>query len=206
MSATASGSGRVRGPAMSEQAYQAARNSRSENRRNATSLSRPVEGAAVELARLPDQLGAAELGQHAVERAGVGFLLVDRAAEDAFAVALTVDRERRGVAHADAGGEALPFGFGRREDFLGLAAYVEEAVDRRLVARRPATVEGIADDRDRRLGAELAHHARHLDGALEALAFEIGAKVPERERGVVLAMLRLLRLERRCVVDVGGLV
>src|SRR6266545_5814140 len=205
MSATASGSGSVRGPARREPAYQAAINSKSEISRSATSFSRPVEGAAVKLARRPDQLGAADLGQHAVERTGVGFLLVDRAAEDAFAVALAVDRERGAIAHADAGREPLPFGFRVGVNFLGLAGGVEEAVDRRFVAGRPAAVERISDDRDRRLGAELAHHAGDFDGALEALAFEVGAEIPERERAVVLPLLGLLGQERRRAIDDGSL-
>src|SRR5262245_19788913 len=205
MSATASGSGSVRGPATREQAYQAAINRASESRRKATLLSRPVEGAAVKRVRLPDQLGAAELGEHAVERARVGLLLVDRAAEDAFAVALAVGRERRRVAHADAGREPLPFGRRGREDFLGRSGGIEEAIDRGFVARRPAAVEGIADDGDWRLGAKVAHHAGDLDGAPEALAFEIGAEVPERKRAVVLALLGLLGQERRCAIDDGRL-
>ena len=65
MSATACGSGSMRGPASCAPTYQAAISSASETAATPRSLLRPVEGAAVELARRAHQLGAADLGQHA---------------------------------------------------------------------------------------------------------------------------------------------
>src|SRR5919198_1793745 len=129
-------------------------------------LSRPVEGAAVELARRAYELGAADLGQHAIERARIGLLLGDRPPHDAFGVALAVDREPGWIADADAGRKPLPFGFGRGEDLLGLGCYLEEAIDGRLVLGGPAPIEGEAEDRNRRLGAELLHHRIDHDRAL----------------------------------------
>ena len=70
-----------------------------------------------------------------------------------------------------------------------------------LVARSPAAVERIADDRDRGLGAELAHHVLNRNGAGEALALELGGKIPEGQRGVLLALQCLLRQQRRRAVD-----
>ena len=101
-----------------------------------------VERAGREFARRADELGAADLGQHEIERARVRLLVGDRAAHDAFAVALAIDRERRAVAHADARREPLPLGVRRGEDVLGLARGVEEAVDRRRLraAQAPSNV------------------------------------------------------------------
>src|SRR5438132_1021273 len=103
-SATVCGSGNMRGPAMRDPAYQAATSSRSESSLTTTSAPRgqAVERSGVELTRRADQLGAADLSEHAVESARVGLLLGQRAAHDALAVTLTVDRERGGVGDADA--------------------------------------------------------------------------------------------------------
>src|SRR5262249_1795154 len=193
MRATACGSGKARGPASREATYQAAIMRASERSRSAMSFPRPIERAWIKLARRPGEFGAANLGQHAVERARVGLLLVDRSAKDAFAVALAIEGERAGLAHANAGRKPLPFGLRGGEKPLGFACGVEKTIDRGFVASAPGAVEGIADDRDRRLGAELPHHAGDLDRALEAVAFEIGAEVPERERCVLFALQRLLR-------------
>ena len=81
-------------------------------------------------------------------------------------IALAVDRERRGVAHADARRQPLPFGLRRSEDVLGLPRGVEEAVDARARLRAAQrAVERIADDRDRAFRAEALHHVVHGDGA-----------------------------------------
>src|SRR5438477_12889792 len=76
-SATVCGSGNMRGPATRDPAYQAATMSSSESSLTTTSAprSQAVERSGVELARRADQLGAADLGEHAVERARVGLLL-----------------------------------------------------------------------------------------------------------------------------------
>src|SRR5262244_4651002 len=201
MRATACGSGKARGPASREATYQAAIMRASERSRSAMSFPRPVERPWIKLARRPGELGAADLGQHAVERARVGLLLVDRSAKDAFAVALAIEGERAGFAHANAGRKLLPFGLGGGEKTLGFARGLEKTIDRGFVAGAPRAVEGIADDRDRSPGAELPHYARDLDRAPEAVAFKVGAEVPERERRVLLALQRLLREKRWRAVD-----
>src|SRR5262249_12787850 len=102
-SATACGSGSMRTPAICEPSAQTAKNSRSEASLTSTaaplapmrrkrysrkasetlaSLGRGglVEGAGGELTRRADEFGAANVGEHTVEGARVGFLLGDRAA------------------------------------------------------------------------------------------------------------------------------
>ena len=110
-----------------------------------------VEGSGRQLARGPDQLGAADLGEHEVQRPRVGLLFGDRTPDDPFAVALAVDCERVRIGDADPRGEPLPFRFRRRQNLLGLTGGIEEAIDGRSVARCPGTVESIADDGDRSL-------------------------------------------------------
>ena len=83
--------------------------------------------------------------------------------------------------------------------------YIEETIDGRAVARRPAAVEGVADDRHRALGAERLHDLRDRDRAPEPPAFEVGAEVPEGQRGVGFALQRLLRQQRRSAIDDAGL-
>src|SRR5712692_1410169 len=202
-SATACGSGSRRGPASSEPAYQAAISSTSEMSRAPTLIprGRPVERAGRKLARWADQLHAGDLGKDEVEGTCVGFFFGKGPAHDAFAVALAIDCKRVGVDGANAPRKSLPFGLRRSEDFFRLTGGVEKAVDGGSVARGPGTVEGIADDRDRPLGAEALHDTVHGDGALEPFAFELGAEVPEGQGGVDLALQRLLRQQRRRAVD-----
>src|SRR5947207_1807658 len=194
-SATVCGSGNMRGPATRDPAYQAAINSRSESSLTTTSAPRgqAVERSGIELTRRADQLGAADLSEHAVERARIGLLLGQRAPHDALAVALAIDREGGGIGSADARREPPPFRLRGGQDFLGLADRGEEAVDRGAVLGGPGAVEGIAKNRHRALGAERAHDIVHGNGAPVALGFELGAEIPEGERGVVLALHCLLR-------------
>src|SRR5262245_33770650 len=144
-SATVSGSGSSRAPAIREPAYQAAISSASETSRAAKFVPRLLRGRAIErarrqLTRRPDQLGAADLGQHAIERARIRLLLGKRPAHDPLAVAHPIDRKRGRVGDANAPGEPLPFRFGAGEKLLGLQRGVEETVHGRAVACAPAAV------------------------------------------------------------------
>src|SRR5262245_10775872 len=206
-SATACGSGSIRAPASCEPTYQAAINAASEMSRAPKSFTRgrAIEGAGRKLARRPDQLGAPDLRQHAIERARIRLLVAERPAHDTFAVARPIDRKRGRIADADARRQPLPFRLGAGQDVLGLPRRVEEAVHGRAVAHGPAALERVADDRNRSLGAERTHDVFHRDRALETLALELGAKVPERQRRVGLALQRLLREERRRTIDDGRL-
>src|ERR1700704_515731 len=206
-SATACGSGSRRAPASCEPAYQAAM-SRTREMSLAPKLlpcGGAVEGSGRELARRPDQLRTADIGEHEVQGPRIGLLFGDRTAHNAFAIALTVDRERARVGDADPGCEPLPFGLRRGKNGLGLTGSFEEAIDRRSIARCPGTVEGVADDGDRPLRTEAFHDVVHSDRALLPLAFKIGTEVPERQRGIDLALQRFLRQERRGTVDDRGL-
>src|SRR4051812_5502315 len=206
-SATACGSGSRRAPAICEPAYQAAMSRTREMSLAPNSLPRggAVECSSSELARRPDQLSAADLREDAVEGPRIGLLFGNRTPHDAFAVTLAVDRERARIGDADARGKPLPFGLRRRQNILGLAGRLEEAIDRRSIARCPGTLEGVTDDGDRSLCTEAFHDVVHGDRALLSLAFEIGAEIPERQHGVALALQRFLRQERRGTIDDRGL-
>src|SRR6185437_5279824 len=82
---------------------------------------RSIEGSSIESLGRADQLGAADLGEHGVESARVVGLVFDRTARDALAVALAIDRERRGVGRADPRRETLPVGLGAPENLFRLA-------------------------------------------------------------------------------------
>src|SRR5438477_10257587 len=118
--ATACGSGSMRAPARCEAIVQAATSRTSETIRAATLFLRPVERAAVKLPRRSYQLGPANLGEHQIEGTGISLLLGNRALPNSFGVALAIDRERLGVAHADPRRQALPLGFAHGENRLGL--------------------------------------------------------------------------------------
>src|SRR4051812_3260407 len=183
-SATVCGSGNRRGPASRAPTNQAAMKSPNETSRATTLFSRhrAIERAGRQFMGRTHQLGAADLGEDSIEAAGVGLFLGQRAPHDTFAVARTIDRERSRVARTDARRQPLPFGVGSHEYFLRLARGVQEAIDRRRIAGRPATVERVADDRDRSASAEAAHHVGHQDGPLLATAFEICTEIPISQR------------------------
>src|SRR5262249_56138031 len=65
----------------------------------------------------------------------------------------------------------------------------------------PRAVEGVADERYRPLRTEGFHDVIHADRACVSLAFEIGTEIPKRQRGLGLALQRLLRQQRRRAVD-----
>src|SRR5262249_60414698 len=119
-------------------------------------------------------------------RAGLLFVQLPAQDDCAGALAIVIDAAR--IGGADAPREALPLRLRGGEQVLGAADGIEEAVDGRAVARGPGAVEGIADERDRPLGAELLHDLLHGDGAPVPSAFELRAEIPERERGVGLAL------------------
>jgi hypothetical protein len=56
-----------------------------------------VVGAGLEFLARPDQFVAADICQHAIENARVGFLVGDRATRDSFPISIAVDAERGGV-------------------------------------------------------------------------------------------------------------
>src|SRR5262249_55446215 len=81
----------------------------------------------------------------------------------------------------------------------------EEALDGRSVAPGPRAVEGVADERYRALRPEGFHDVIHGDRACVSLGFEIGAEIPKRQRGIGLALQRLLRQQRQRAVYERGL-
>src|SRR5258708_37734798 len=80
---------------------------------------RTIKGGGVERLRRTDQVGAADLGQHPVERLGVFGFLGGGPVQDAFEIALAVDRERFCIGGSDARRETLPLRCRSGEDFLG---------------------------------------------------------------------------------------
>ena len=92
-----------------------------------------------------------------------------RAAGDAFAVTLPIDRERAGVATPMRGASRCHSASDEASISLALLRGIRKWSTGAAVVRGPAAVEDVTDDRDRRLGAELLHHVGHGDGALEPL-------------------------------------
>ena len=71
---------------------------------------RVIEGAGIELRRGPDQVAAADLGQHAIEDAGVGLFVRDGAARNAVAVAVAIGVQGGGIGGAGQRRDRVPFG------------------------------------------------------------------------------------------------
>jgi hypothetical protein len=91
---TTGGGGSFAGPTRSVVIHQLARNTRKDSRPS-TSVSddRVVVGAGLEFLARPDQFVAADISQHAIENARVGFLVGDRATGDSFPITIAVDAE-----------------------------------------------------------------------------------------------------------------
>src|SRR5882757_1660981 len=71
---TAGGAGSFCSPASSAAPHQVARNTANDSRRSISiSTAAPIERAGIELPRRPDQLAAADAGQHAKQDQRVGF-------------------------------------------------------------------------------------------------------------------------------------
>src|ERR1700692_413043 len=105
---TTGGGGSFSGPASSAAIHQVAMNTRNDSRRS-TSVSghRVGEGAGLELLRRPDQLAAADIGQHAIEHARVALFVGDGAARDSFPIAIAIGAQRGGVGSARSRGHGL---------------------------------------------------------------------------------------------------
>src|SRR5215472_10704078 len=84
---TAGGEGSFAPPTNSAAIHQVARKTANETRRS-TSVSGAcvIERAGIELCCRPDQLGAPDLGQHAIQNACVGLLVIHAAAWNAVAI------------------------------------------------------------------------------------------------------------------------
>ena len=196
-SATASGSGSRRAPANCEPAYHAAM-SRMREMSRAPKFTPPRRGGRRFRPRARALVRPAQSHRSRparVQSPRIGLFFGDRPTHDALTVALAVDGERARIGDTDPRGEPLPLGLRRSQNGLGLTGSVEEPIDRRAIARCPAALEGIADDRDRSLRPEAFHDVVHGDRALLPLAFKIGTEIPERQRGVDLTLQRLLRQE-----------
>src|SRR5215831_17863133 len=88
---------------------QSAKRARTAVPRDSIDRPRIVERAAVKLARRADETGAADFGEHAIERAGIVRFLGDRPTRNALAVALAINLEALLVGDADAPRQGLPF-------------------------------------------------------------------------------------------------
>src|ERR1700688_2803631 len=119
---TTGGGGSFAGPASSAAIHQVATNTRNDSRRS-TSVSgnRVVEGAGLELLRRPDQFAAADIGQHAIEHARIGFFVGDRAARNSFPIAIAVRAQRGAIGSARQRCNGLPLGIRGRQNLLRLA-------------------------------------------------------------------------------------
>src|SRR5215831_3617229 len=88
---TAGGEGSFAPPTNSAAVHQIARNRTNETRRS-TSVSGEgvIKGAGIELRRRPDQVTAADLGQHAIEHARIGLFVINVPVRDAVAIAVAI--------------------------------------------------------------------------------------------------------------------
>ena len=99
---------------------------------------RPIECARRELACRSDELAAANHLEHAVERARVILLIVDRTARNAFAIALAIGLEARRFGSPHQWSDPIPLGIRGGEDFLCFAGDLDEAADSVSIFCRPA--------------------------------------------------------------------
>src|SRR5438477_5261364 len=95
---TMGGGGNFEGPTRNVANHQLARNTRIDSRRS-TSVSedRVVVGAGLKFLRRPNQFATADISQHAIKNARVGFLVGDRATRDTFPITIAVDAERGSI-------------------------------------------------------------------------------------------------------------
>src|SRR5262249_29123560 len=93
-SSTAGGGGRFAPLTTSAAVHKIERNRANETRRS-TSVSRErvIKRAGIELRRGADQIAAADLGQHAIEHAGIGLFISDGPARNALAIARAIGLE-----------------------------------------------------------------------------------------------------------------
>src|SRR5262249_30801030 len=147
---------------------------------------RIVERPLVQGTRRAHQLGAADVHQHAIERDGVLFLLPDRTARNALAIASAIDFEAGVVGDADARRQPQPFAFRICQNILSLSSDIKETRNGGLVLCCPTSIERIAEHYNRPGCTETFFYRLHVDAAFKALAFELCTEIPECERGVIL--------------------
>src|SRR5262249_48373081 len=116
----------------------------------------------------------------------------DRTVRNAFAVASAIDCEAGVVGDAAARRQPEPFVFRMGENILSLGGDIKETGDGGLVLCCPTSIERIAQHHNRPARTETFFYRPHVAAAFKALAFELCAEIPERERSVVLALQRLL--------------
>src|SRR6516162_2898442 len=176
---------------------------------NAASISfarsRHVECAGSKFPRRADQIAAADIRQDAIERFGVGSLVLNRATWDAFDVAPAIDVEASVVANADAWDQALPFVGRVRQDLLCLTGHAEESIQDVAVAPCPGFMENVADHGDRSARAEVSHDVGYVDCTPHAFAFQASTKIPECQRRVCLALQSFFHQKRGCAINDVGL-
>src|SRR6185369_9615328 len=125
---TVGGGGSFASPANSEPIHHVASSTANDSRRGTSaSRDRVIECPGIEFRRRPDKFAAANVSQHAVENAGVGFLVRDRAARNSLPVAIAIGVQRGGVGSAGQGRDFLPLRIRARQDLLRLAGHGDEA-------------------------------------------------------------------------------
>jgi hypothetical protein len=148
----------------------------------------------------PDQFVAADISQHAIENARVGFLVGDRATGDSFPITIAVDLERGGVGGARQRRDFLPRRIRRRQNLLCLARHGDKTGDRIPVRALPSLVEDVADHGDAAFGAEFRQNILDAGDAAKAFGFQRRAEIPVIDRRVHFAVERLGRQQRRRAV------
>src|SRR5579883_100539 len=143
---TAGGAGSLVLPASSAAIHHVARKIRNDKRRSTSiSAKRVIIGARVEVRCRSHELRAADAGQHVVEHARILLLVLDPAMRNAFAVAVAIGMQGRGIARAGQLGNVVPGAIRGRQDLLGLARHLDEPRELVLVGIGPCLVEDVAD-------------------------------------------------------------
>src|SRR6185369_5653112 len=165
---TVGGGGSFASPASREPIHQVARSTANDSRRGTSaSRDRLIECPGIELRRRPDKFAAADLCQHAVENACVGFFVRDRATRNAFPIAIAIGAQRCGVGSAGEWRNFLPLRIRGRQDFFRRAGHGDEAGHFVLVCVRPFLVEDVADHRGAAFGAEFRQKILNTGDAAE---------------------------------------
>src|SRR6185295_7300979 len=176
---TVGGGGSFASPASSEPIHQLASSAANDSRRGTSaSRDRAIECPGIEFGRRSDKFAAADLSQHAVENARVGFLVGDRTTRNTLSIAVAIGAQGCGVGSAGQWCNFLPLRIRGRQDLFRRAGHGDEAGNLVLVCVRPFFVEDVADHRGAALGAEFGQQVLNAGDAAKALRFQSGAEIP----------------------------
>src|SRR3954464_9256527 len=167
---TVGGGGSFASPASSEPIHQVASSTANDSRRGTSaSRDRAIECPGIEFRRRPDKFAAADVSQHAVENACVGFFVRDRTTRNSLPIAIAIGAQRCGIGSAGQWRNFFPLRIRSRQDLFRRAGHGDEAGNFVLVCVRPLFVEDVADHRGAAFGAELRQQVFNAGDAAKTL-------------------------------------